>query len=309
MSSEALLAISRNLAVMAVLAVALQVWLMAIFGRSAARRKVNLRLAAHDELDVTPEEQDAALVSGGRFERILVRAGIQLTYGKVLLYVVVAITVILGVAAVVGVKAAVVALIVIVMLVFGIVHWRYQRRRREIYESLPNIVDSVIRSIDAGRSLEQSLVVSFADAPSVYETLVFRLRSAVDSGRDYTHLMDEFAELYEAPPLVFVAVALRTSSRFGSSIRPVLSQVSDSLRSQEQLRREFMAATAETRFTAAAFALFPPLIGVALIALNANFRETLLHTAAGHKMLMIAGGLIGVATVVIIRMVQGVGRD
>lgn len=308
MSSEALLAISRNLAIMAILAVVLQVWLVAVFGRSAARRQIKMRLAAHDELDFSPEEQDAALVSG-RFERTLVRAGIQLTYAKVLFYMVIAVTLTLGIAAVVGLMAAMVTPVVMLALVFGFMRWRYQRRRREIYESLPSIVDNVIRSIDAGRSLEQSLVDSFADAPAVYEALVFRLRSAVDAGRDYTHLMDEFADLYEAPPLVFVAVALRTSSRFGSSIRPVLSQVSDSLRSQEQLRREFMAATAETRFTAAAFALFPPLIGVALIALNANFRETLLHTSAGHKMLMIAGGLIAVAVVVIVRMVQGVGRD
>jgi|GEM_PF-269596 len=308
MSSDALLAISRNLAIMAVFAVVLQVWLVSVFGRSAARRQVKLRLASHDELDVLPEEQESALVSG-RLERTLVRAGVQLTQAKVLLYTVIVLTLSLGVAAIVGMKAALITPVAVLVLVFGYLRWRYQRRRREIYESLPGIVDNVIRSIDAGRSLEQALVASFADAPDVYEALVFRLRSAVDAGRDYTHLMDEFADLYEAPPLVFVAVALRTSSRFGSSIRPVLAQVSDSLRSQEQLRREFMAATAETRFTAAAFALFPPLIGVGLISLNANFRETLLHTSAGHKMLMMAGGLIAVAVVVIVRMVQGVGRD
>lgn len=308
MSSEALLAISRNLAIMAVLAVALQLGLMSVFGRSAARRHVKLRLAAHDELDYVPEQQEAALASG-RFERTLVRAGVQLTQTKVLLYAVVIATITLGVAAVWGFSLAALVPVLFLVLVAIVMRWRYQRRRREIYESLPGIVDNVIRSIDAGRSLEHALVDSFSDAPEVYEALLFRLRSAVDAGRDYTHLMDEFAELYETPPLVFVAVALRTSSRFGSSIRPVLSQVSDSLRSQEQLRREFMAATAETRFTAAAFALFPPLIGVGLIALNENFRETLLHTSAGHKMLMMAGGLIAVAVVVIIRMVQGVGRD
>src|SRR5699024_5227512 len=85
MSSEALLAISRNLAIMAVFAVVLQVWLVSVFGRSAARRQVALRLASHDELDALPEEQESALVSG-RFERTLVRAGVQLTQAKVLLY-------------------------------------------------------------------------------------------------------------------------------------------------------------------------------------------------------------------------------
>src|SRR5690625_660659 len=105
MSSDALLAISRNLAIMAVFAVVLQVWLVSVFGRSAARRHVKLRLASHDELDVLPEEQESALVSG-RLERTLVRAGVQLTQAKVLLYTVIVLTLSLGVAAIVGMKAA-----------------------------------------------------------------------------------------------------------------------------------------------------------------------------------------------------------
>src|SRR5690625_5761887 len=100
-------------------------------------------------------------------------------------------------------KAALITPVAVLVLVFGYLRWRYQRRRREIYESLPGIVDNVIRSIDAGRSLEQALVASFADATDVYEAFVFRLRSAVDAVRVYTQLMDEFTNIYVALSLQF----------------------------------------------------------------------------------------------------------
>ena len=120
--------------------------------------------------------------------------------------------------------------------------------------------------------------------------------------------MDDFATLYNVSSLVFVAVALRTSSRFGSSIRPVLKKVSQALRSQQEMRREFIAATAEIRFTAVAFAMLPVGIGVALIAMNEGFRHVLLETDAGHKLLAVSITLIAVGALIIFRMVQGVGR-
>ena len=308
MSSEALLAISRNLAIMAVFAVVLQVWLIGARRRVYLNRVAKSRLVIHDENNLIKEDQVITLTSGF-LEKLFLRSGIKLTQSRLALSIVLIVTITLGVSAVFGLLYILVMPIVFLVLFIAFFRIKYQRRRRVIYDSLPTVIDSVIRSVDAGRSLEQALVESFADAPDVYDPLVFRLRSAVESGRDYTYLMDQFAELYEVPPLVFVAVALRTSSRFGSSIRPVLKQVSESLRGQEQLRREFMAATAETRMTALIFAVLPPSLGVVAVMMNDSFKEVLFHTPAGNKMLLIAGGLILTGGLVILKMIQGVGRD
>ena len=151
----------------------------------------------------------------------------------------------------------------------------------------------------AGRSLDNALVESFNDAPPVFDPLAFRLRNAVEAGRDYTSLFEDFGGLYRIPSLVLVSIALRTSSRFGSSIRPVLTQVATSLRSQQELRREFMAATAETRFTAAAFALLPLGLAAYMILINENYSRVLLDTDTGHTMLAIAGGLQTLGVIII----------
>ena len=127
--------------------------------------------------------------------------------------------------------------------------------------------------------------------------------------RDFTRLFDDFARLYQVASLVLVSIALRTSARFGSSVRPVLQQVANSLRSQQELRREFLASTAETRFTAGAFTLLPLGMAVYMMLINEKYAEVLLNTSTGHNMLIVAGVLQTLGVIVIWRMVQGVGRE
>lgn len=306
MDADAMLVAARNLAILAVILLLAQWWLVRVRGRQVRRQQVNARLTSKP-VDVSFAERDAKL-AGGRFERLQLKAGLNLGQSTITLLLIAIVAIAILALVLAGFWLAL--LVPIVAIVLAVVYWniRYQRRRRMVFENLPSAIDDVIRGIDAGRSLELALVDSFNDAPVVFEPLAFRLRSAVEAGRDYTRLMDDFARLYRVPPLVFVAVALRTSSRFGSSIRPILKKVSKTLRSQQEMRREFMAATAETRFTAVAFAVLPVGIGAAMIAMNESFRSILLGTDAGHKMLAVSFALIVTGTLIIFRMVQGVGR-
>lgn len=306
MDAETLLSAARNLAVLSVCLLFGQWCLLHLRARQASKQHVSARLN-RKLVDASAEEGEVKLV-GGRFQRLQLKAGLELGQSTLLLLALVVVALTLLVLVLVGVVFALMVPVVAALL--AVLYWnlRYQRRRRTVFESLPGAIDDVVRGVDAGRSLEQALVDSFNEAAPVFAPLAFRLRSAVEAGRDYTQLMDDFATLYKVPPLVFVAVALRTSSRFGSSVRPVLKKVSHALRSQQEMRREFMAATAETRFTAIAFAILPIGIGVGLIAMNESFRDVLLETDAGHKMLGVSIGLIVVGTLIIFRMVQGVGR-
>ena len=70
-----------------------------------------------------------------------------------------------------------------------------------------------------------------------------------------------------------------------------------------------MAATAETRFTAAAFALLPLGLAAYMILMNENYSRVLLDTSTGHVMLAVAGALQGLGVIVLWRMIQGVGRE
>lgn len=261
---------------------------------------------------LTPASEGSGLggarVDLGPLEKLLVQADIRWSMRRL---VTMSAVLLLALAFIAVSRGLVVLLVVLFFVVVALGVWwrmRFQKQRQTIHEELPGVVDAVLRNIDAGRSLEHSLIAAFDESSPVFRPLVFRMRNAVEAGREYTRLFEDFADLYKVPAMVLVAIALRTTSRFGSSIRPVLEQVSTSLRSQQAMRREFLAASAETRFTAVTFAVLPPALAAFMVLVNDEYSDVLLNTSTGHSLLMTAGTLQVLGMVVIWRMIQGVGR-
>lgn len=304
MSGQLMLLASIAFGFLAVLALLLQL----IIGQFGAIRGIKKRIQHRLLPETMPAEQKKAGIDLGPLEQLLVRAGIRWPTSRVVMVVVVVIGIIIATAVLRGWVEALVALFFAIVASVTLWKVRYEKQRRQIFIELPMIVDAALRSLSAGRSVEQSLILAVVDASPVFDYLVFRLRSAVSQGRDYTQILDAFAELYDIPPMTQVALALRTSSRFGSSVRPVLQEVSKAIRARQELRQEFMSATAETRFTAVVFALMPPGMAVYIVLMNEDFSETLLNTSTGHTMLITAGVLQVLGTGLIWNMIRGVGR-
>ena len=306
MSAVELLGMAQLLGIIAVLTVLMQLVWFRYRQRSLLTERVRQRLQQRMEIGGEPGQVQ---VVAGPLERLLLRADIRLSRTQLSLLGIVIFLLLVLVLASSGLIAAAVVLALVAASLWMYWRFRFQQQRRMIFESLPGIMESTLRYMSAGRSLEASLMESFQDAPPVFAPLTFRLRSAIESGRDYTGLFEDFSRLYQVSSLVLVSIALRTSARFGSSIRPVLEQVATSLRSQQELRREFLASTAETRFTAGAFTLLPLGMAAYMMLINEKYAEVLLNTDTGHTMLMIAGILQGLGVLVIWRMIQGVGRE
>lgn len=192
--------------------------------------------------------------------------------------------------------------------VYLIVLSKFGAKRKRIHEELPQIIDVVLRYVNAGRSLDKAIIDAFREASPIFKPLRFRLQSAIEAGRDYTYLLEDFSELYKVPSVILVAMSFRTSSRFGSNIQPMLKQVSESLRANQSLRREFMAATAEVRFTAFTFSILPPLMAVYMVLMNDEYAAILLKSETGHTLIAIAGVLQILGMSLIWKMISEVGR-
>ncbi|MEX2474736.1 type II secretion system F family protein [Marinobacter sp.] len=304
MSSQAWFAAALFVGSLATLLVMVQLG----WGYLRSRRQINQAIRTR----LTPANENSGLggarVDLGPLEKLLVQGDIRWSMQRL---VMMSVVLLLALAMVAVSRGVVVLLVVLFFVVTVIGIWwrmRFQKQRQVIHEELPGVMAAVLRNIDAGRSLEHSLIAAFDESSPVFSPLVFRLRNAIEAGREYTRLFEDFAELYKVPAMVLVAIALRTTSRFGSSIRPVLEQVSTSLRSQQALRQEFMAATAETRFTAISFAIIPPALAAFMVLINQEYSDALLNTSTGHSLLLIAGVLQMVGMLVMWRMIQGVGR-
>ena len=189
MSAVQLLGMAQTLGIIAVLTVLVQLLWFRRRHTHLLKNRVRQRLEQRSELvsEVVPGR-----VAVGPLERILLRADIRLGRGQLGLLGVLVFFVLVTVVVSSGWIPAVA--VFALMLASAWLYWRYrfQQQRRMIFESLPGIMDSVLRYMDAGRSLEASLQEAFQDAPPVFTPLTFRLRSAIESGRDFTRLFDDF---------------------------------------------------------------------------------------------------------------------
>lgn len=303
MSVHLLWVTSLILALLGLILPVLQAGVARIRESRALNRRVRLRLTRQET-----DTQELDVIAHGAVEQMLIRAGLNASLLRVILVITGGLAAIVALVLLRGWIEAAVALVSLVLIVATLWRIRHEQLRRRIFEALPAIVDSVLRSLSAGRSVEQSLISAFAEAPPVFDLLNLRLRNAVQQGRDYSRVLDEFGALYDIPVMAQIAIALRTSAHFGSSVRPMLREVSKAIRSRQELRREFMAATSETRFTAVVFALLPPGLAIYIVLINENFARVLLDTDAGHTMVLIAVVLQVLGSLFIWRLIRGVGR-
>ncbi|PSF12952.1 type II secretion system F family protein [Marinobacter shengliensis] len=289
--------------VAAVLVIMLQLTLSRLLAADDIKKRTARRLAPEVRV-----EQKPSVIDLGPLQSVLLRAGFRVSGARILLQAIILLATLLAVFILQGLVEVLVSLFFVITALVTTWRVKFERQRRQIFEELPGILDGMLRSISVGRSVEQSIVNAFGDASPVFDPMVFRLKNAVSQGRDYTLVLDAFASFYQIPAFTQIAIALRTSSRFGSSVKPVLFEVAKAIRSQQELRREFMAATAETRFTAIVFAIMPPGLAVYMVVLNEQFSEKLLHSEVGHTLLMVSGGLQLLGIVMIWNLIRGVGR-
>lgn len=289
--------------VAAVLVIMLQLTLGRLLAADDIKKRTARRLAPEVRV-----EQKPSVIDLGPLQSVLLRAGFRVSGVRILLQAIILLATLLAVFILQGLVEVLVSLFFVITALVTTWRVKFERQRRQIFEELPGILDGMLRSISVGRSVEQSIVNAFSDASPVFDPMVFRLKNAVSQGRDYTLVLDAFASFYQIPAFTQIAIALRTSSRFGSSVKPVLFEVAKAIRSQQELRREFMAATAETRFTAIVFAIMPPGLAVYMVVLNEQFSEKLLHSEVGHTLLMVSGGLQLLGIVMIWNLIRGVGR-
>jgi tight adherence protein B len=289
--------------VAAVLVIMLQLTLSRLMAAGEIKKRTARRLAPEVQV-----EQKPSVIDLGPLQSVLLRAGFRVSGARILLQAILLLATLVAVFIMQGLVEVLVSLFFVITALVTTWRVKFERQRRQIFEELPGILDGMLRSISVGRSVEQSIVNAFSDASPVFDPMVFRLKNAVSQGRDYTLVLDAFASFYQIPAFTQIAIALRTSSRFGSSVKPVLFEVAKAIRSQQELRREFMAATAETRFTAIVFAIMPPGLAVYMVVLNEQFSEKLLHSEVGHTLLMVSGGLQLLGIVMIWNLIRGVGR-
>ncbi len=180
--------------------------------------------------------------------------------------------------------------------------WRKRQRLRAFEQQLPEILEMVKSSLDAGHTLQRALQVAVEEASdpvsSELRIVLEQSRLGVPLARALEYMLDRLPD----ENLRFLVVAVKIQTEVGSSLASIIAELARTIRARERLELRVRVLTAQPRISAVIGGLMPIVL---LFALNFIHRETvtmLFHDPAGLKLIEAAAVLEVLAFLTIYRM-------
>jgi tight adherence protein C len=141
---------------------------------------------------------------------------------------------------------------------------RQQKRQEEIINGFPDSLDMMLVCVEAGQSLDQSIIrvskeirAGFPALADEYETVANEMKA----GKDRVSVLRDMSERAGVPDVSSFVTVLIQSASFGTSIAEALRVYASEMRDKRVMRAEEKANTLPTKMTLATMMLtVPPLL-------------------------------------------------
>ncbi len=147
------------------------------------------------------------------------------------------------------------------------VYWVTRRigtRQQEITEGFPDALDMMLVCVEAGQSLDQSIIRVGNEAKNGYPALAEEFEMVaheVKAGKERVTVLRDMAERVDLPDITSFVTTLIQSSSFGTSIADALRVYSSEMRDKRIMRAEEKANTIPTKLTLGTMLFtLPPLL-------------------------------------------------
>lgn len=177
-------------------------------------------------------------------------------------------------------------------------------RRAQMLEQLPGYLESVMRILSAGNTLEESLAVAAREVQEPLRPLMLSVGRQVRLGASVDVVLMETAEIHHLNDVKVMALAAAINRKYGGSMRNIIRSLVNAIRSRDVAARELRALTAETRFSAVVLSLLPIGLSLYVYLQNPQYYGDILQDASGRmlmlgSLMMQLGGII-----VLVRMMR-----
>jgi tight adherence protein C len=156
---------------------------------------------------------------------------------------------------------------------------RQQQRQEEIVNGFPDSLDMMLVCVEAGQSLDQSIVRVAKEIRSGYPALADEyeiVSHEVKAGKDKIKVLRDMSERAGVTDVASFVTVLIQSATFGTSVAEALRVFSSEMRDKRVMRAEEKANTLPTKMTLATMMLtVPPLLIILLGPSIYNIVETL----------------------------------
>lgn len=170
----------------------------------------------------------------------------------------------------------------------GYIGLKRRRRLAKFEEHFPEALDLLGRAVRAGHAFTtgMEMIAKESDEPIGGE-----FRTTFEEQNFGLPLRDTLLNLTERVPLIdvrFFVTSLMIQKETGGNLAEILDGLSRVIRDRFRIHREVQTKTAQGKLTAAILIAIPPIMMVALTALNPQYMKTLTDDPAGPTILGVA---------------------
>jgi tight adherence protein B len=182
--------------------------------------------------------------------------------------------------------------------------WARKRRLAKFEEHFPEALDLLGRAVRAGHAFTtgMEMIAKESDDPIGGE-----FRTTFEEQNFGLPLRDTLLNLTERVPLIdvrFFVTSLMIQKETGGNLAEILDGLSRVIRDRFRIHRDVETKTAQGKLTAAILIAIPPIMLLALTAVNPQYMRTLTEDPAGPKILGIAAALQIVGSAILWKIIH-----
>ncbi len=205
-------------------------------------------------------------------------------------------------AAALGVSVALIPLLAYPVFLYLLLLWKVSRFGKALVEQMPGFLDGVSRSLAVGNTMPVAIRLTIEKSPDPVQRVFDQVLRRHELGASVEDALQQVARSYDIRELSMLASVISVNARFGGKVEPVLTNISTAIREKERARRELLALTAETRFSAWLLSGMPVGVAAMMAAFNPRYIYGMWTDPTGHWLLLGAFGLEVVGTLLLFRM-------
>jgi Flp pilus assembly protein TadB len=162
---------------------------------------------------------------------------------------------------------------------------RIMRRRAAFSDQLPDMLQLIASTLQAGFSLPQALdaVIRQENQPAAGE--FSRALAEARIGADLDQALEAVANRMDSDDLRWTVMAIRIQQGVGGNLAEVLLTIADTIRERGYLRRQVSALSAEGRLSAYILVALPIVVAIWLFASSGDYMRPLYTTPLGELLL------------------------